>query len=62
MAEQVDKLLTQQQMVERTGMSPAWFEMSRFKGTGIPFCRLGRSVRYREKDLIKFINDHMVGI
>jgi hypothetical protein len=59
--EQIDRLLTQQQAVEWTGMSPAWFEMARFKGTGIPYVKMGRAVRYREKDITKFINDHMIG-
>jgi len=37
MAEQVDKLLTQQQVVEWTGMSSQWFEISRHRGINIPF-------------------------
>jgi len=61
MVEQVDRLLTQQQVVEWTGMSPAWFEMNRFKAKGIPFVRLGRAVRYRTSDVQRWINDHMVG-
>lgn len=61
MAEQVDKLLTQQQVVEWTGMSPAWFEMARFKGTGIPYVKIGRAVRYSTLTVQNWINDHMVG-
>lgn len=59
--EQIDKLLTQQQVVEWTGMSPQWFEISRHRGTNIPFCKLGRAVRYRTSDIQQWINDHMVG-
>lgn len=61
MADQIDKLLTQQQVVEWTGMSSAWFEMSRFKGTGMPYVKIGRSVRYRTSDVQRWINDHLVG-
>lgn len=61
MTEQQDKLLTQQQVVEWTGMSPAWFEMNRFKKKGIPWVQCGRSVRYRTSDVKKWISDHMVG-
>lgn len=61
MAEQVDRLLTQKEVVDWTGMSPAWFEMSRFKGTGIPYVKIGRAVRYRTSDVQKWINDHVVG-
>lgn len=56
-----DRLLTQAQAVEWTGMSPAWFEMSRHKGTGIAYVRLGRAIRYRESDIRKFIEDHTYG-
>lgn len=61
MEAQIGKLLTQHQVVQITGMSPAWFEMARFKGTGIPYVKIGRSVRYRQQDIEKFINDHFVG-
>ena len=57
----MDRLLTQKQMVELTGMSSQWFEISRHRGTGIPFCRLGRAIRYRTSDVQKWIEDHMVG-
>jgi predicted DNA-binding transcriptional regulator AlpA len=59
--EQIDRLLTQQQVVEWTGMSSAWFEMSRFKGTGIPYVRMGRAIRYRSSDVQNFITARMVG-
>lgn len=60
-AQQYDKLLTQKEVVEWTGMSPAWFEMSRFKGTGIPYVRLGRAVRYRTSDVQRWIESNVVG-
>ncbi len=60
MAEQIDRLLSQQQVVEWTGMSPAWFEMARFKGTGIPYVKIGRAVRYKFSDIQKFVTDNTV--
>lgn len=59
--QQYDRLLTQQEVVEWTGMSPAWFEQNRFKGVGIPYIKIGRSVRYRTSDVQQWINAHMVG-
>lgn len=59
--QQIDKMLTEQQVGQITGMSLAWFQMSRFKGTGIPYVKIGRSVRYRTSDVQRFIEDHMVG-
>ncbi|GFO57610.1 hypothetical protein GMSM_46170 [Geomonas sp. Red276] len=60
MAEQ-DKLLTQKEVVEWTGMSPAWFEMNRFKKKGIPWILMGRAVRYRTSAVQKWIEDNTVG-
>lgn len=59
--EQQDKLLTQAQVVEWTGMSPAWFEMNRFKGTGIPYVKMGRAVRYKTSDVRRWIESNVVG-
>lgn len=61
MTEINDRLLKQAEVAEITGMSSAWLEMSRFKGTGIRFCKLGRAIRYKYSDVMEFINDHMVG-
>lgn len=59
--QQYDRLLTQQDVCEWTGMSSAWFEQSRFRGTGIPYVKIGRSVRYRTSDVQLWIDAHMVG-
>lgn len=56
-----DRLMKQVEVEEWIGMSKAWFEISRFKGTGIPYVKIGRSVRYRASDVKRFIDDHMVG-
>lgn len=61
MAEQFDKLLTQQEVAAWTGMSSAWFEQCRFKGTGIPYVKIGRAVRYRSSDVQRWIDAHVVG-
>lgn len=59
--EQQDKLLTQAQVVEWTGMSPAWFEMNRFKGIGIPYVKMGRAIRYKTSDVRRWIESNVVG-
>lgn len=61
MSEQMDKLLTQAQVVEWTGMSPAWFEMNRFKGTGIPYVKMGRAIRYKTSEVRRWIESNVVG-
>jgi predicted DNA-binding transcriptional regulator AlpA len=59
--QQIDRLLSQKEVVAWTGMSPQYFEMARFKGTGIPYVKCGRAVRYRTSDVQNWINTHMVG-
>jgi len=61
MAEQIDRLLSQKEVAAWIGMSEAWLEQARFKKTGIPFVKIGKSCRYRTSDIQKFVNDHMVG-
>lgn len=60
-AQQYDKLLTQQEVSAWTGMSLAWFEQSRFKGTGLPYVKIGRSVRYRTSDVQRWIESNVIG-
>lgn len=55
-----DRLMKQAEAELWTCMSSAWFEQNRFKGTGIPYVKIGRSVRYRESDISRFIADHVM--
>ncbi len=55
-----DRLLSQKEVVAWTGMSPAWFEISRFKGTGIPYVKIGRSIRYKTSEVQRWIESHVV--
>lgn len=63
MAEQgFDRLLSQKEVVEWTGMSPAFFEQARHRGdTSLVWVKIGRRVVYRMSDVQRWINAHMVG-
>lgn len=50
-----DRLLKQPEVERILGMSAASLEQWRLKGKGPKFCKLGRSVRYRESDLRAYI-------
>jgi len=56
-----NQLLTQSQVAAWINMSPAWFEQNRFKGVGIPYVKIGRSVRYRVSDVQRWIDEHVIG-
>lgn len=52
------KLLNQKQVAEIIGLSEAWLERKRWEGGGIPYRKLGRCVRYNERDVIDWIEAH----
>jgi len=51
-----DKLLTQKQVKEITGLADSTLEQWRLKGKGPTFIKLGRLVRYRLSDVEAYIS------
>ncbi len=49
-------LMTQKELCEYLGKSEAWAERCRLDGNGVPFAKIGRSVRYRASDVEYWIN------
>ena len=49
------RLLTQKQLTEYLSKSEAWAERSRWDGSGPPYVKLGRHVRYRAEDIEAWI-------
>jgi excisionase family DNA binding protein len=56
-ARQSDPLLTTQQAAKFLGHSPRSLEAWRCRGSSLPYCKIGRSVRYRLSDLEKYLAD-----
>lgn len=54
----MEKLLTDKEASEITGLSRAWFQRIRWSGGGPPYVKIGHSVRYRESQLESWINSH----
>jgi excisionase family DNA binding protein len=52
------RLFTTEEAAEYTGRGKNTFEQERLKGGGVPFVRLGRSVRYDVADLDAWIDSH----
>lgn len=53
-------LLTESQLAERQQRSVRTIQADRLKGGGIPYVKLGRSVRYRLCDVERWEADHIV--
>ena len=51
-----DDLLDQAQVAKMIRMSTDWLEKKRCVGGGIPFSKMGGSVRYKRKDVIDFVH------
>ena len=48
-------LLDQNRLAELLGCSARTLERQRLEGTGVPFCRVGRLVRYRLSDVLEYL-------
>jgi Helix-turn-helix domain len=53
--QQLEKLLTEIEAAQLRGQSVRTLQAERLHGGGCPFVKLGRSVRYRRSDVLRFI-------
>jgi predicted DNA-binding transcriptional regulator AlpA len=59
--QEVDRLITQQELVQLTGLSSAYFEQARHKGnSNLVFLKFGRAVRYRMSDVQSWIESNVI--
>lgn len=56
-----DRLLSRREVEETFGLSKRFLEVSMARGGGPRFVRVGRLVRYRSKDIRKWIDDNVYG-
>lgn len=54
-----DALLTERQAAAFRGQSVKTLQNERVRGDGCPYVKLGRSVRYRRRDLVAFVEAHL---
>jgi len=52
--------LTETQVAEITGIAIPTLRNHRFERRGIPYCKIGRSVRYRLSDVIEYMDSHLI--
>jgi Helix-turn-helix domain len=52
---ELDELLTESEAARLRRQSIRTLQAERLRGDGCPFVKLGRSVRYRRSDLLRFI-------
>ena len=49
-----ERLLTPKEAAEVLRVSLSWLAKARMRGDGPPYVKVGRSIRYREADLLKW--------
>jgi hypothetical protein len=52
----LDQLLSDHDVEKITGRARSTLQKDRLAGTGIPFVRIGRLVRYRQSDVAAFLD------
>jgi hypothetical protein len=57
----MNSLLTQKSAAKLLAVSPRTLERHRITGTGPRYVRLGRLIRYREEDLVAFVDGNLRG-
>jgi hypothetical protein len=55
-----DRYLTPKETSELTGINPATLANQRSARRGIPFIKVGRSIRYRMNDILAFMDEHRI--
>ena len=53
----LEQLLTENQLADKTGISPRTLQKWRWEGGGPPYIKLGRSVRYRLSDVLEWLDE-----
>jgi len=56
------KLLTEQEVSQLIRKSVHWLRRSRWAGYGLPYRKLGHSVRYAEADVFAWIEQHVLQV
>ena len=59
-ANNLDPHFTETQLAKRWNKSVKTLQADRWKGTGVSFLKLGRSVRYRLSDIVAYESSHTV--
>jgi excisionase family DNA binding protein len=57
--EQSDELLTTPEAARLLTLSPRTLERHRLAGTGPRYATLGRAIRYRRRDVLAFVEEHL---
>jgi len=55
-----EKYITEKEVAEITGRALSTLRNERFLGKGIPYIKIGKSVRYKYEDVIEFMESRRI--
>jgi len=58
--EEVPRYLTEKEVSQITGLALSTLRNARFQSRGFPYVKIGRAVRYSEKDVIRYMESRKV--
>ena len=58
--EELPRYLTEKEVAQITGRSLSTLRSDRFNSRGLPYVKIGRSVRYALNDVIRFMEDRKI--
>lgn len=56
----MNQYMTEQEVSKITGLAVQTLRNYRFQNRGFPYCKVGRSVRYRLADVLSFMESHKI--
>jgi predicted DNA-binding transcriptional regulator AlpA len=56
---EAERLLTPREAADFLRVSESWLAKARMRGDGPPFLRIGRSIRYRQSDLLRWMRSRI---
>jgi hypothetical protein len=54
------RYLSERKVAEITGLSVQKLQQDRHYRRGIPYCKIGRTIRYPERDVLTFMEEHRI--
>ncbi|MFC1733564.1 helix-turn-helix transcriptional regulator [candidate division KSB1 bacterium] len=55
-----NRYITEIQVSEITSLALSTLRNQRFEGRGIPYCKIGKSVRYNKDDVIQYMEQRKI--
>ena len=60
MVSDLPRYINETEVSQMTGIALSTLRNQRFQGAGMPYCKLGRSVRYSSEDVVNYMEQRKI--